>query len=240
MRQLYTAVAILKMTYTIDVWLTPPRKWDGAKRHTGSINITNRFATLQRTATLAITGEMCTMATDVLDLHMGLLLMRLALHRLCHHATLRIAALPDMHPLYDIFCKWVCRYIKMHRLLLHELPDTFNIVPGSIKTHQPVCIPPSSTLNAYIHVLGLEGEGEEDMVQGGNSGQAELGVMRVYSDGLGIDGQVGAAAVLFRWGKEPRVLRYYLGTVADHMVYEVELIGLLLVLHLLHDERDVG
>ena len=32
MRQLYTVVAIPKMTYAIDVWLTPPRKRDGAKR----------------------------------------------------------------------------------------------------------------------------------------------------------------------------------------------------------------
>ena len=70
--------------------------------------------------------------------------------------------------------------------------------------------------------------------------QAELEVMRVYSDGLGIDRQVGAAAVLFRQDREPRVLRFHLGMAADHTVYEAELIGLLLALHLLHDERDVG
>ena len=240
MRQLYTAVAIPKMTYMIDVWLTLPRKWDGAKRHTCSVNITNRFATLQRMAALAITGAMCTTATDVLDLHAGLLPMRLALHKLCHHAMLRIAALPDMHPLYNTFCKQAYRYIKTHRSPLHELPDTFNIVPRSIEMCQPMCIPLSSMLKANIHVSGLEGEGKEDMVQGGNSVQAEMGVMQVYSDGSGIDGQVGAAAVLFWRGKEPRVLRYHLGMVADHTVYEVELVGLLLALHLLRDERDVG
>ena len=166
MRQLYTVVAILKMTYAIDVWLMPPRKRDGAKRYTGSVNITNRFATLQRMAVLAITGAMRTTATDVLDLHVGLLPMHLALHRLCHRATLRITALPDMHPLYNIFCKWVCRYIKSHRSPLHKLPDTFNIVPRSIETCQPVHIPPSSTLKADIHILGLEGDGEEDSTGG--------------------------------------------------------------------------
>ena len=80
-RQLYPMVVIPKMTYAIDVWLMPPRKRDGAKRHTGSVNVTNRFATLQRMAALAITGAMRTTATDVLDLHMGLLPMHLALHR---------------------------------------------------------------------------------------------------------------------------------------------------------------
>ena len=86
-------------------------------------------------------------------------------------------------------------------------------------------------LKADIHVSGLEGEDEEDMTQGNNSMQAELEVTRVYSDGLGIDGQVGAAAVLFQQDKVPRVLRFHLGTAPDHMVYEVELVGLLLVLH---------
>ena len=51
---------------------------------------------------------------------------------------------------------------------------------------------------------------------------------------------MGAAAVLFRQDKEPRVLRFHLGMAANHMVYEAELIGLLLALHLLRDERDVG
>ena len=62
----------------------------------------------------------------------------------------------------------------------------------------------------------------------------------MYSDGSGIDGQVGEAAVLFRRNREPKVLRFHLGTATDHTVYEAELIGLMLALHLLRDERDVG
>jgi len=45
--------------------------------------------------------------------------------------------------------------------------------------------------------------------------------------------------VLFKQGEGPRVLKFHLGLITDHMVYEAELVGLLLVLHLLCDERDV-
>ena len=95
-------------------------------------------------------------------------------------------------------------------------------------------------LKANIPISGLEGEGEEDIVQEDNSVQAELEVMQVYSDGLGIDGQVGATVVLFQRNREPRVLRFHLGTATDHTVYEVELVGLLLALHLLRNKRDMG
>ena len=55
----------------------------------------------------------------------------------------------------------------------------------------------------------------------------------VYSDGSGLGGKAGAAAVLYREGTSPRVLRYSLGTLAQHTTYEAEAVGLLLDLHLL-------
>jgi len=108
MRQLYTAVTILKMTYAIDVWLTLPRNGKEQRGAPDSVVMTNRLVSLQRSATLAITGAMRTTATNVLDLHTGLLPMRLALHRLCHWATLRIASLPEEHPLHDVSRNRAC------------------------------------------------------------------------------------------------------------------------------------
>ena len=96
------AVAIPKMMYAIDVWLTLPRQWDGAKRRTGSVGMVNRLASLQRVAVLVITGAMHTTATDVIDLHTDLLPMWLVTHRLCQQAALRIASLPEMHLLHDV------------------------------------------------------------------------------------------------------------------------------------------
>ena len=69
--------------------------------------------------------------------------------------------------------------------------------------------------------------------------QPELEVMQLYSDGSGLDGQVGAAAVLLMQGEEPKVTRFHLGAIADHTVYKAELMGLLLALHLLRSEQGV-
>ena len=40
MWQLYHAVAILKMTYAVDVWYTPPHRKEDAKKDSGSVGIT--------------------------------------------------------------------------------------------------------------------------------------------------------------------------------------------------------
>ena len=69
--------------------------------------------------------------------------------------------------------------------------------------------------------------------------QPEPEVMQLYSDGSGLDGQVGAAAVLLMQGEEPKVWRFHLGAIADHTVYKAELMGLLLALHLLRSKRGV-
>lgn len=94
-------------------------------------------------------------------------------------------------------------------------------------------------LKAKIHAMELEEEEEVGAIHREGHLWDELGVTQVL-DGSGIDGQVGVAAALLRCGKESRVLRFHLGTTTDHMVYKAELVGLLLVLHLLHKEREVN
>ena len=88
MRQLYRAVAIPKILYAVDVWYTPIHKKHGAHKSSGSVGTTNKFISFQRTAALAITGALRSTATDVLDLHAGLLPMTLVLCQACHRAVL--------------------------------------------------------------------------------------------------------------------------------------------------------
>jgi ribonuclease HI len=61
--------------------------------------------------------------------------------------------------------------------------------------------------------------------------------IKVYSDRSAQDGKVGAAAVLIRPGKETRKLHYHLGSTEHHTVFEAELVGLLLGLHLIKTEK---
>ena len=106
MWQLYCAVAIPKILYTVDVWLTPVHRKLHTCKSSGLVGATNRFVSLQHTAALAITGALRLTATDVLNLHAGLLPMALALWQACFWVALQLATLPETHPLHPLFHTW--------------------------------------------------------------------------------------------------------------------------------------
>ena len=58
--------------------------------------------------------------------------------------------------------------------------------------------------------------------------------MRVYSDGLGYEGGIGASALLYINDRLARTIQLYLGTPKEHTVYEAEGVGLIMGLHLLN------
>jgi hypothetical protein len=60
---------------------------------------------------------------------------------------------------------------------------------------------------------------------------------RLYSDGSAHDGKVRAAAILRREGKPDCILKMHLGTTDQHMVYEAELVGMIMGLHLIKTKR---
>jgi ribonuclease HI len=67
----------------------------------------------------------------------------------------------------------------------------------------------------------------------------EKGAVSVYTDGSGYEGQVGAAAVLYRNGVVKRKRRMRLGPMTQHTVYEGEGIGMILGLELIREENGV-
>src|SRR6266436_7144007 len=62
---------------------------------------------------------------------------------------------------------------------------------------------------------------------------------RVYTDGSGLGGEIGAAAVLYKGETEKEQGRYHLGSMEEHTVYEGECVGVLLGLELLKRKRNV-
>jgi hypothetical protein len=57
--------------------------------------------------------------------------------------------------------------------------------------------------------------------------------VRIYSDGSLRDGGIGAAASLYVGNTIRKTLRYCLGTDKEHMVYEAEMVGVIMGFHLL-------
>lgn len=58
------------------------------------------------------------------------------------------------------------------------------------------------------------------------------GALHVYTNGSGIDGHAGAAAALYDGRRHVSDLKFHLGTLQEHTVYESESIGATLGLHL--------
>ena len=113
MQQLYQAVAIPSFMYAADVWFTPVQR-DGSGRSSGSAGVARKLTTVQRMATTAVTGALRTTATDVMEVHENLLPVELMMNRICFRAALRLAALPETHPLFKPV-KWSSRrLIKRH------------------------------------------------------------------------------------------------------------------------------
>ena len=108
----------------------------------------------------------------------------------------------------------------------------YGITPGSLETLDPVRASPAYEIKAKVTSAGSEEEEE-------TAGPLEDGEVRFFSDGSGLDSRVGAAAVMYRRGREPKVLRYNMGLLTEHTVFEAEAIGVMLALHMLKMERHV-
>ena len=232
MQQMYCAMALPKMTYVVDVWYTPTHRKEGAKKMSGSVGITRKLTSVQCMASLAIMGALHSTPTNLLDLHAGLWPVHILLQWVCHWAAMRIASLLDAHPLHNIYQTRARRYIEVHRAPLHELAAMYGIVPGRVEVLDPVCTLPPQEIKATITLAGSNDEHDEEAV-------VEDGEVQLFSDGSGLDGSIGAVAVMYNDGREVKVLRYCLGTLTDHTVFEAEATGVLLALHMLWTERNV-
>ena len=62
--------------------------------------------------------------------------------------------------------------------------------------------------------------------------------LKIYTDGSGQDGMAGAAAILLEGGEVAKALRYQLGPLEYHTMYEAELVGILLGVWLAQQALD--
>ena len=99
MRQLYQAITVPSFTYAADVWFTPVCRGVDSGMSSGSIGVARKLSTIQRMATMAITGALRTSTSDVMEAHANLLPIELTMDRVCHRAALCLAALLESHPL---------------------------------------------------------------------------------------------------------------------------------------------
>ena len=102
-----------------------------------------KLTTAQRAGALAITGGFCTSPTNVLEAHTALIPMNHKIDKIRSTKTIRLASLPETHPLCKQFTTTYRRNIKRHRSSLHKLASTLSSDLDKIETVPVVILNPA-------------------------------------------------------------------------------------------------
>jgi ribonuclease HI len=222
------------MTYALEVWYEPPHQKEKAKKQTGSVKAMKKLTSIQRIAALAITGGLRTTPNDILDTHAGLPPCHIQLEYACFRNALRICTLPANNPVAKIAKNAKANRAKRHQPNICKLLTMFNLVPETIEKIRPPAFTSSDALPATI-VIDTTRENSiaselNDRTTARNENQ-----IRVYSDGSGQNGKIGAAAVLYKEGEvaPAKTLKYHIGNDTHHTTYDAEAVGALLATHLM-------
>ena len=233
MKRLYEAVAVPKMLYTVDIWGTELLRKERGKREKGwgARGFAKQIDKVQRLAMILITGAMRSTATDVLIAHTDCLPTILLIRKLCHRSTLQLATLPNNHPLAK-HIKGVYRNQKRHKSPLHRLLEHLDVHPPTMEKILPVRHHPKWQPETTVQIS----DDPQKVARQDEKAEEEDNIC-VYTDGSGQDGKIGVAAVLRRKGTTIKTIKYHLGSDKNHMVYEAEVVGMLLAMELLRGER---
>ena len=179
-----------------------------------------------------IVGGLCTSPTDLINMHANLLPFHLLVDKVRFQATLQLAMLPATHPLHKPVTQAACKFMKRHHSPLHELMYKFKLKPDCMEKIAATRQGPKWEPDVAIRVAeSKETVKEEDRL--------DMTPIKVYTDGSGYEGKIGAAAaVIYHNGVLKGRRRMRLGSTKHHMVYEGEGIGMILGLELIREERQ--
>ena len=217
----------------MDIWGSHASKKGISTEIGGTTRCKNKINSVQRAGALAITRGLRTSPSNTLNVHAYLLPLQLEIEKHLYRAATRIATLPPQHPLYKPARKAANLRTKRHKSPLHDLMQTFKIKLNNYETIPAVGRNPAKAYKRPFTMsiaANKEASKKEDA-----TGDKEI---KVYSDGSAQDGKVGAAAVLVRLGQATRMLHFHLGVVEHHTVFEAELVGLMLGLHLIKTKKS--
>ena len=229
---LYLVVVVPRILYGVDMFLGPALRCKSFRERKGGQVALGKLAAIQRSAALMIVGGLHTSPNDLLDMHANMLPFHLLVNKVQYQAALRLATLPNMHPLHKPVAQAARCFIKKHHSPLHELMFKFKLKPKLLEKIAAMRQAASWEPDIAIRIAGnKETAKNEDL--------ADMPCIRVYTDGSSIEGQIGAAAVLYQDGVLKRKKRLRLELMKHHTVYEGEGIGLLLGLELIREEEEV-
>lgn len=233
MRCLYLSVCVPRMLYGADIFLSPPacnRRLGRAKKRERAV--VKSLRTIQRRAALAITGALSSTPTDVLDVYANLLPVSRLIEKVRFGAALHLMTLPTSHPLHQA-AREETRRPKSHVSPLRDLIADFGLEPGKMEKIQAVRVP--ATWESSMAVEIPSSKKKAKIAEDKDTAQ-----FKVYTDGSGIDGRIGASTVLFERGTEISSVRLCLGSAEEHTVFEGEGVGGVLAMVLLGEQPELS
>lgn len=242
-KMLYSSVVIPRVCYAMEIWCNPgvldpnnPGRTKGSRGRVGKI------AAIQRRALLQITGALRTTPTVTLNAVADMLPAQQLINKHCQRATLRLATIPKTHPLYEAVRRTSRRATKggKRKYLpspLDKLLEAYPLEVEKIETILPVRLTPKFQPDFKTRIA-------DDKKTSVKEDEDDTALVKIYTDGSGYKGMIGASAVMYRHLPGGRTkekhLQYHLGPETNYTVCDGETVGLALAAHLLQGERGVG
>jgi ribonuclease HI len=128
--------------------------------------------------------------------------------------------------------KRTARWVKWHKAPVHALLHDFSISPDKVEKVRQGHFDSKWRPGFQVKIA----PSREEAVQMDENDTAGI---QVYTDGLGMSGEISVAVVLYRNGQRKSALRIKPRAEADHTVPEAEGVGLVLGLELIQAEKHV-
>ncbi|KAJ8521230.1 hypothetical protein ONZ45_g2013 [Pleurotus djamor] len=227
--------------YGCELYLTPPRRKPTEKQvregQRPQKAIVGKLASTYRQAQLMTTGGLRSTPSDTMETLLGVLPFHLLVDKHRYKAAIRLATLPDSSPLHRHVLRAARHDVRHFNTPLHALIHGFCITPHAVERIEATRKGREEVKRVHTEIA----RGKDDAVQ---RERDDRGRIKVFGDGLGYEGQVGAAAVLFVDGERCMSLRMRLGSLRHATVYNGECTAIALSMELIRKHigcvRDVS
>ena len=136
--------------------------------------------------------------------------------------------LPDKHPLCEPIKKCTNHMVKKHQSPLYNIISILDANPKNIGTKATTMHNPEGPTKKPFKIrIPPDKESFKREAQVANE------EIQVFTDRSIIDNKVGVVAILTRPGKNHQILHYYLGKASEYTIYDAELVGISMVIHLI-------